>query len=200
MEHHLSCGEPEAASSTRSGLRGLPTGVDTAGATSLNRSAAETYFTALVFQREEPRRSGAFLPRALLGLRSTDRLSRDWPVHEVGRNPDYFDPRGARLLRAGSNITITTLHLHSNGADTKAHLEIGFKLLPKGYEPEYKRSRINLGNGMDMDIQPNENNQLLHASDWVPAVQRRAKAWIQTCAAQNDKYWKSEPVRVRGAQ
>ena len=87
----------------------------------------------------------------------------NWPVHEVGRNPDYFDPRGARLLRKGSNITITTLHLHSNGAETKSHLEIGFKLLPKGYEPDYKRSRISLGDGMDMDIQPNETNQLLHA-------------------------------------
>jgi hypothetical protein len=87
----------------------------------------------------------------------------NWPVHEVGRNPDYFDPRGARLLRVGSQITITTLHLHSNGSDTRAHLEIGFKLLPKGYEPDYKRSRISLGNGMDMDIQPNESNQLLHA-------------------------------------
>lgn len=86
-----------------------------------------------------------------------------WPVHEVGRNPDYFDPKGARLLRAGSSIKIMTLHLHSNGADTKARLEIGFKFLPKDYRPEYKTSRISLGNGMDIDVQPNERNQTLHA-------------------------------------
>ena len=75
----------------------------------------------------------------------------NWPVHEVGRNPDYFDPRGARLLRAGSSITITTLHLHSNGADTRAHLQIGFKFHPAGYKPDYQRARMSLGDGMDID-------------------------------------------------
>jgi len=78
-----------------------------------------------------------------------------WPIHEVGRNPDYFDPRGARLLKKGSSINISTLHLHSNGADTTAHLEIGFKFMPKDYKPAYKTARVNLGNGMDMDIQAN---------------------------------------------
>jgi hypothetical protein len=86
-----------------------------------------------------------------------------WPVHEVGRNPDFFDPRGGRLLRAGSSIVISTLHLHSNGSDTTARLDIGFKFHPKGYKPEYPRARVSLGNGMDIDIQPNETNQQLHA-------------------------------------
>jgi hypothetical protein len=106
------------------------------------------------------------MPDAIGATRSVfddDEDVTSWPVHEVGRNPDYFDPRAARLLKAGSSITITTLHLHSNGADTRARLEIGFKLLPKGHEPEYKRSRTSLGNGLDIDIQPNENNQQLHA-------------------------------------
>jgi hypothetical protein len=81
----------------------------------------------------------------------------------VGRNPDFFDPRAGRLLRTGSNIVVEAFHLHSNGSDTKAHLEIGFKFHPKGYEPQYKRSRVSLGNGMDIDIQPNQANQQLHA-------------------------------------
>jgi hypothetical protein len=86
-----------------------------------------------------------------------------WPVHEVGRNPDFFDPKSARLLKAGSSIVSDSVHLHSNGNDTKAHLEVGFKFMPKGYQPEYKRALIALGNGMDIDIAPMEANQQLHA-------------------------------------
>jgi len=87
-----------------------------------------------------------------------------WPVHEVGRNADFFDPKGARLLRAGSYVVSNSVHLHSNGRDTKAHLEIGFKLAPKDYKPDYKRSLTRgLGNGVDIDIRPMEANQQLHA-------------------------------------
>ena len=34
----------------------------------------------------------------------TDEESVNWPVHEVGRNADFFDPKSARLLKAGSSI------------------------------------------------------------------------------------------------
>ncbi|HEV3139492.1 MAG TPA: cytochrome c, partial [Vicinamibacterales bacterium] len=33
-----------------------------------------------------------------------DEESVNWPVHEVGRNADFFDPLSARLLKAGSYI------------------------------------------------------------------------------------------------
>jgi hypothetical protein len=90
--------------------------------------------------------------------------STSWPVHEVGRNADFFDPKGARLLRAHSWVVSNSVHLHSNGRDTKAHLEIGFKLQPKGYVPTVKRSLTRgLGNGVDIDIKPMEANQQLHA-------------------------------------
>jgi mono/diheme cytochrome c family protein len=89
--------------------------------------------------------------------------STGWPVHEVGRNPDYFDPRAARLLRAGSHVVSNSVHLHSNGRDTKSHLEIGFKLHPKDYKPMYRRASVSLGNGVDIDIKPMEANQQLHA-------------------------------------
>jgi len=89
--------------------------------------------------------------------------SVSWPVHEVGRNPDFFDPKAAVPLKAGSYIVSDSLHLHSNGRDTIAHLEFGFKLMPRGYTPTYKRSRIALGNGVDIDIKPMEANQKLHA-------------------------------------
>ncbi len=86
-----------------------------------------------------------------------------WPVHEVGRNADYFDLNSARLLEAGSSIVSDSVHLHSNGRDTKAHLEIGFKFAPKGHKPAYKRATVGLGNGVDIDIKPMEANQELHA-------------------------------------
>jgi hypothetical protein len=60
-----------------------------------------------------------------------DGVNAPWPVHEVGRNADTFDPRAGRLLKAGSSVVTDSVHLHSNGRDTKAHLEIGFKFHPK---------------------------------------------------------------------
>jgi len=84
-------------------------------------------------------------------------------VHEVGRNADFFDPRAARLLKAGASVVSDSVHLHSNGRDTTAHLEIGFKFLPKEQKPEFKRASYSLGNGVDIDIRPMEANQQLHA-------------------------------------
>ncbi len=84
-------------------------------------------------------------------------------MHEVGRNADFFDPKSARLLKAGSSIVSDSVHLHSNGRDTNAHLEIGFKFQPKGYKPKYKRAAFALGNGVDIDIKAMEANQQLHA-------------------------------------
>jgi hypothetical protein len=89
--------------------------------------------------------------------------STGWPVHEVGRNADFFDMRAARLLKANSSVVSDSIHLHSNGRDTTAHLEIGFKFAPKGFTPEFKRASYSLGNGVDIDIRPMEANQQLHA-------------------------------------
>ena len=86
-----------------------------------------------------------------------------WPVHEVGRNPDYFDPKGARLLKKGSFIVSDSAHIHSNGRDTTSHLEFGYKFMPKDYKPSYKRASYSLGNGVDNDIEAMETNQQLHA-------------------------------------
>ena len=89
--------------------------------------------------------------------------STSWPVHEVGREADLFDARSARLLKAGSSIVSDSVHLHSNGRDTTAHLEIAFKFMPAGYQPEYRRATYALGNGVDIDIKAMEPNQQLHA-------------------------------------
>ena len=89
--------------------------------------------------------------------------STGWPVHEVGREADFFDPKSARLLKAGSSVVSDSIHLHSNGRDTNAHLEIGFKFMPKGYKPEYRTSNVSLGNGVDIDIRGMDANQQLNA-------------------------------------
>ncbi len=86
-----------------------------------------------------------------------------WPVHEVGRNADVFDPLAGRLLKANSSIVYESTHLHANGRDTKSKLRFGFKLHPKGYKPTYRSTLRALGNGLDIDIKPNEANQQLHA-------------------------------------
>ncbi len=87
----------------------------------------------------------------------------NWPVHEVGRNPDYFDPKAAVLLKKGSVIVSDSVHLHSNGTDTKSHLEFGYKFAPRGYKPEFRRALIGLGNGVDIDIKAMTTDQQLHA-------------------------------------
>ena len=86
-----------------------------------------------------------------------------WPVHEVGRNADIFEPTAGRLLKAGSSIVYQSAHVHSGGVDTKAKLLFGFKLYPKGYQPARRSALRSLGNGVDIDIKPNEANQQLHA-------------------------------------
>jgi hypothetical protein len=87
----------------------------------------------------------------------------NWPIHEVGRNPDVFPAEAARLLAANSSLSLDAYHLHSNGRETKAHLEFGFTFFPKGHKPQYRRSSLRLGNGIDIDVKPGQANQELHA-------------------------------------
>ena len=42
-------------------------------------------------------------------------------------------------------------------------MKFAFKLHPKGYEPEIKHARTLVGNGVDIDIKPNQADQQLHA-------------------------------------
>jgi hypothetical protein len=74
-----------------------------------------------------------------------------WPVHEVGRNADMFDTQAGKLLRAGSTISFPSVHLHANGKDTSAYLQIGFKFHPVGYKPQIQSTLISFGTD-DLDI------------------------------------------------
>ena len=74
-----------------------------------------------------------------------------WPVHEVGRNADIFDSQAGKLLRAGSTVSLPSVHLHANGKDTRASLQIGFKFHPVGYKPQIQSTLITIGTD-DIDI------------------------------------------------
>jgi hypothetical protein len=86
-----------------------------------------------------------------------------WPIHEIGRNADLFPPEAGRLLAANSVLSLSAGHVHPNGRVTKSHLEFGFRFFPEGYQPIYKRASLSLGNGIDLDVKPNQANQEIHA-------------------------------------
>jgi hypothetical protein len=86
-----------------------------------------------------------------------------WPIHEVGRNADFFDPDAGRLLKAGSKLIFPSAHVHALGADTNARLEIGFKFHPEGYQPKKKVRAVDLIATLDLDIRPMEANQKIEA-------------------------------------
>lgn len=87
----------------------------------------------------------------------------NWPVHEVGRNGDVFDPDAGPLLKANSAFYTDSVHMHSNGRDTTGHLQLGFTFHPEGYEPKYRSRVSSLGNGVDISVEGNARDQELHA-------------------------------------
>lgn len=91
-------------------------------------------------------------------------MKTNMPIHELGRMPDIFDPKAGRLLPAHARaISNNTTHLHSNGVDTTANIEIAFYFHPKGYEPAYETSRVSLGDGINMSIPGNSTGTELHS-------------------------------------
>ena len=107
-----------------------------------------------------------------------DELARagltSWPVHEVGRNADVFDAEAGKLMAANSKILFTSMHLHANGADTRAHLNIGFKFHPRGYEPTVDQRLISFGNGVDLDVEALHPNQTMESYFVLPEHARIA--------------------------
>ena len=91
-----------------------------------------------------------------------------WPVHEVGRNADVFDEDAGPILKAGSQMVFPSTHLHSNGIDTTARIDIGFKFHPRGYEPTKRVELLFFGNGPDIDILPMQDDQRMDAYFTLP--------------------------------
>ena len=91
-----------------------------------------------------------------------------WPVHEVGRNADFFNAEAGKLMQAGSTLTFDNVHLHSNGAHTRARLDVGFRFHPRGYEPTLEVRSMAFGNGVDLDIEPMDPDQQMEAYFTLP--------------------------------
>jgi hypothetical protein len=90
--------------------------------------------------------------------------TQGWPIHEVGRNPDIFPEGLGMLLPANSALSLRASHLHSTGwRETTGRLEFGFRFFPDGYEPQYRRAGGSGGNGIDVDVRPNEGGQEFHS-------------------------------------
>ena len=100
-------------------------------------------------------------------------------MHEVGRNADFFDPKSARLLKAGSCIVSDSVHLHSNGRDTKSHLEIGFKFDAEGLQADLQAR----------GVRPRQRRRHRHPRRWKPNQQLHAYTVLQ----QNTKIISFEP-------
>jgi hypothetical protein len=85
-----------------------------------------------------------------------------WPVHEVGRNADVFNPDAGKLLRAGSRVGFPNVHMHANGKDTTGHLEVAFTFHPKGYQPKMIERTMTIGTG-DIDIRGMESGKKIES-------------------------------------
>jgi hypothetical protein len=94
----------------------------------------------------------------LASVGADGRTNSAWPIHEVGRNAQIFDPKAGRLLSAGSQFLIPGAHLNSNHVATTAHLRLGFKFHPPEYEPEYRVASLTFGNG-EIDLRPMQAGQ-----------------------------------------
>ena len=71
-------------------------------------------------------------------------------------------------MKAGSKLQFHSMHLHANGARTGAHLRVGFKFHPRGYEPTRKWVRMSFGNGVDLDIEAMDPDQQAEAYFTLP--------------------------------
>ncbi len=81
--------------------------------------------------------------------------------HEVGRNGEVFDALAGRLLKAGSQLVFPSVHMHANGEDTSAHLRVGYKFHPRGYEPQRRLGDLTFGNG-EIDLRGMTAGQQVH--------------------------------------
>ena len=85
-----------------------------------------------------------------------------WPVHEVGRNPDLFDPDGDACSERVPISTQTVIALQRSRHYRPFRNWIS--LPSEGYEPKHERA-TRLGNGVDISIAGNQDGQELHATE-----------------------------------
>lgn len=90
-------------------------------------------------------------------------------TYEVGQNAQFVANDVGVALKAGSSIYFNSTHLHSIGKEVNVHVQIGFKLHPKGYQPKYPNGYVGTGArstlvlppsglGAELDIPGNTDN------------------------------------------
>jgi len=84
-----------------------------------------------------------------------------WPNTTTGRFGWIFEPGAGQLLATGSQLLYHSVHLHANGEDTTAYLQVAFTFHPKGYEPTQKIGSLDFGTS-EIDLRPLEANQQFH--------------------------------------
>ena len=86
-----------------------------------------------------------------------------WPIHEVGRNADIFPPEAGRLLQANSALSLDRRPYPLERPRDQGASRVRLQVLPEGLQAAIRRSTLRLGNGIDIDVKPNQANQELHA-------------------------------------
>ena len=81
--------------------------------------------------------------------------------HEVGRNAEFFDPLGAPLMKANSELVFNSIHMHSTTEDTTARLRVAYTFQPPDYKPTRRQGVITFGNG-ELDLRPMTAGQEVH--------------------------------------
>ena len=90
-------------------------------------------------------------------------------TYELGQNALIYPNDVGALLKAGSEIDFSSLHLHAIGTEVKVRLDVAFKFHPKGYRPEYLlRNRTHIGGSYDLDIPAGDNNVMRDAFYIMP--------------------------------
>jgi hypothetical protein len=90
-------------------------------------------------------------------------------TYEVGQNAQFVPDGVGIALKAGSSIYFNSTHLHSIGKEVNFHVQMGFKLHPKGYKPKYPNGYVGTGArstlllppgglGAELDIPGNTDN------------------------------------------
>ena len=64
-------------------------------------------------------------------------------TYEVGQNAQIYPDNAAVIVKAGA-VVLFSMHTHSNGKETPARVDVGFKFHPKGFTPKYTQSGFEL--------------------------------------------------------
>ena len=87
-----------------------------------------------------------------------------WPVHEVGRNADVFDPRRRPAAEGRTPASSSSRRTCTPTAATPSRGCASASSCTRRATSRTTASTLRaLGNGLDIDIKPNEANQQLHA-------------------------------------